>query len=302
MRKAKLWLCPLAAVIIFLFCTAGCGFYAEDVSSDPTSFAETASSEAVSGDFSVLFIDVGQADSALVECSGSFMLIDGGNAADSDIIYTVLKKHGVKELEYLVVTHAHEDHVGGASAAFEACTVGTVLCPVTSYSSKTFQKFMSQVEKHGNTVTVPSVGDSFALGESTVTVLGPVAKYDEPNNTSIVLKIEYGDTSFLFMGDAERESELDILDTGADLSATLLKVGHHGSSTSTSYPFLREVMPEYAVISCGKGNSYGHPHEETLSRLSDASVTVYRTDLSGDITCTSDGKQLSFTFAKQKNS
>ena len=129
-------------------------------------------------------------------------------------------------------------------------------------------------------------------------ILGPVRETDETNNTSIVLRIVYGDTSFLFTGDAEREEEEDILDTGEVLKSTVLKVGHHGSDSSTSYPFLREVMPEYGVISVGTGNTYGHPTQEVLSRLSDAGVTVYRTDLQGDIICTSDGAEVTFRTAK----
>jgi len=131
-----------------------------------------------------------------------------------------------------------------------------------------------------------------------VQVLGPQQQYDDPNDTSIVLKVSYGDTSFLFTGDAERTAEADILDAGYDLSSTVLKVGHHGSDTSTSYPFLREIMPEYAVIQVGAGNSYGHPTEDTLSRLRDADVEVYRNDLQGTIICTSDGETVAFTTEK----
>ncbi len=132
-----------------------------------------------------------------------------------------------------------------------------------------------------------------------MTVLGPQKAYEDTNNTSIVLRLDYGETSFLFTGDAERDAEADMLEAGAALQADVLKVGHHGSNTSTSYPFLREVAPEYAVISVGEGNDYGHPHEETMSRLRDADVTVYRTDLQGHIVATSDGESIS--FAVQKN-
>ena len=155
------------------------------------------------------------------------------------------------------------------------------------------------LDQQGTSITVPSVGDTYSLGEASVTVLGPTKDYDETNDTSIVLKVQFGSTSFLFTGDQEADAEKDLIASGADLKADVLKVGHHGSNTSTSYQFLREVAPEYAVISCGTDNQYGHPHSETLSKLRDADCTVYRTDLQGDITCVSDGTTLTWTTAKR---
>jgi len=241
----------------------------------------------------VYFIDVGQADSTLIVCDGETMLIDGGNAADSDLIYSFLRSHGVKRLDYIVATHAHEDHVGGLSGALNYATADTALCPVTEYDSRAFNSFDKYLGEQGKVITVPSHGDAFKLGGADVMIVAPVQKFDDPNNTSIVMKITYGSTSFLFTGDAERESEQAILEAGYDISATVLKVGHHGSDTSTTYPFLREIMPQYAVISCGDGNSYGHPHENTLSRLRDADVVLYRTDMQGTVTCRSDGRTVS---------
>lgn len=147
---------------------------------------------------------------------------------------------------------------------------------------------------------MPKRGDTYSLGSATVKILGLNGGSDT-NDTSIILRIDYGETSFLFTGDAERDAEQAVLNKGIDLSATVLKVGHHGSDTSTGYVFLREVMPQYAVISVGNGNSYGHPTEETLSRLRDADVKVFRTDMQGDIFCTSDGKKVSFTVIRNAN-
>ena len=263
----------------------------EAPSSVPTEIAEGSS-------FEIHYIDVGQADAALVLCDGQAMLIDGGNAEDSNLIYAYLKKLSLDHLQYIVCTHAHEDHVGGLAGALNYATVDVAFSPVTSYDSRAFGNFVTYLDKQGVSITIPKAGDSFSLGSATVSILGPINSSDDPNNTSIVLRIVYGDTSFLFTGDAEREEEQDILNAGYTLDSTVLKVGHHGSETSTSYVFLREIMPEYAVISVGTGNSYGHPTDAVLSRLRDADVKVYRTDLQGDVICTSDGKTVSFTVAR----
>lgn len=243
----------------------------------------------------VHFIDVGQADSALLLCGGESMLIDGGNVADSSLVVSYLESQGVDTLDHVVCTHAHEDHVGGLSGPLNACTANHVYSPVTEYDSKAYRDFLKYTSAQGLDPEIPAPGDAFSLGEARVTVLGPVKEYSETNNTSLVLRVDFGETSFLFTGDMERTAEADLLDAGADLSATVLKVGHHGSDTSTSYPFLREIMPEYAVISVGEGNSYGHPSDDTLSRLRDADCTVYRTDRQGTVVAVSDGTTVSFT-------
>ena len=243
----------------------------------------------------VHFIDVGQADCALLECDGKYMIIDGGNVEDGQLVVSYLKRLGVETIDRVVCSHAHEDHVGGLAGALNYATVDKALCSVSSFDSETFDNFVVYLSKQGKEITIPKAGDVFALGSAQVQVIGPVQESEEPNNMSLVLRVVYGNTSFLFTGDAEREEEQDILAAGYEMDSTVLKVGHHGSENSTTYPFLREIMPEYAVISVGEGNVYGHPTEAALSRLRDVGANILRTDTCGNIVCTSDGEAVSFT-------
>ena len=258
---------------------------------------------AVSGEgLTVQYIDVGQADCALLECDGEFLLIDGGNRDDSQLLVSFLEQQGVKELAAVVCSHAHEDHVGGLPAVLAVYPTKAVYAPTKTYSSNIFDKFVYYTDQQGLDITIPAPGDQFALGQAVVTVLGPVKSYAETNDTSIVLRVTYGETSFLFTGDMETDAENDMLDYWegkVDWKADVLKVGHHCSNTSTGYRFLNEVNPVYGVISVGKGNDYGHPHKEPMSRLRQAGVTILRTDELGTIQAVSDGKEVTFTWQNQ---
>ena len=244
------------------------------------------------------YLDVGQADAILLQCDGANMLIDGGNVEDSDLVVAYLLEQDVTKLDYVVNTHAHEDHVGGLPGVLAVFETENVWCPVTEYSSGCFADFVKYADQQYLELVCPEPGSRVSLGGATVTVLGPVKDDYDTNNSSIVLRVDYGTTGFLFTGDAETEAEKDILEAGFDVSATVLKVGHHGSDTSSSYQWLRAVGAEYAVIPVGTDNSYDHPHEIILSRLRDADMTVYRTDLQGHIICYSDGQQVRFETVK----
>ena len=259
--------------------------------SEPITMAATPS-----GVLKVHYLDVGQADCALLECGGEYILIDGGNVEDSSLVVTYLEKAGVQELEAVFCSHAHEDHVGGLPGVLAVYPTEGVYAPTGTYSSGCFDDFVYYTDQQGLSVTIPCPGDTMTFGEATVEVLGPVKSYPDPNNTSLVLMVTHGENRFLFTGDMETTAEADLLDSGADVKADVLKVGHHGSDTSTGYRFLYEVAPTYGVISVGEGNSYGHPHEVPLSRLRDAGVTVYRTDHLGTVTATSDGSTITFSW------
>ena len=256
---------------------------------------------ATDGYLKVHFIDVGQADCALIECNGEFILIDGGNKADSSLVVSYLQQQGVQELVAVICTHAHEDHVGGLPGVLAVYPTHQVYAPTKTYASDIFDDFLHYVDQQRLEINIPSPGDYLSFGGATMTVLGPVKSYAETNDTSIVVRIDYGTTSFLFTGDMETPAEGDMLDywgESYDWQVDVLKVGHHGSETSSGYRLLRETLPRYGIISVGEGNSYGHPNEAALSRLQQAEITLYRTDKLGTILAVSDGKAITFTWEK----
>lgn len=240
----------------------------------------------------VHYIDVGQGDSELVCCNGEYMLIDAGEPEAADAVLVYLDRHGIDKLDYLVCTHSHSDHCGGLDAVVESLEVETVFTSPYAGDSPSYEIFTDAVYGAGLELTVPELGESYRLGEASFSFIGPVEDYDNTNDDSLVMRLEYGDTSFLFTGDMTAKAEKDLINDGASLRCDVLKVGHHGSSGSSCYQFLYEAQPGIGVISCEKGNSYGHPHEEALSRLNDADVTVYRTDLEGSIVIFSDGMKV----------
>ena len=288
----------LIALLLILAILVLCGCLAKVLLDAPE---ETPAPQVTGGEkLTVHFLDVGQADCALLECGGEYMLIDGGNIGDGQMVISYLQNMGVEELKAVVCTHAHEDHVGGLPSVLAVYPVKQVFAPTKTYASKVFDDFLYYTDQQRLEVTIPAPGDEMTLGQAQITVLGPLKSYAETNDTSIVMKVVFGETSFLFTGDMEVLAENDLLENGTDLKADVLKVGHHGSDTSTGYRFLHEVDPTYAVISVGEGNKYGHPNDITLSRLNDAECTIFRTDHLGTVVAVSDGKEVSFTWENQK--
>lgn len=240
----------------------------------------------------VHYIDVGQGDSELICCGGEYMLIDAGEPSASDTVVDYLNDHGIEKLEYVVCSHGHADHCGGLDAVVENFEVGTVFTSPYPGDTSSYEIFSDAVEAKGLAMTVPELGESYTLGEAKLEFIGPLEEYDNLNDDSLVMRLEYGDTSFLFTGDMTSKAERDLLEDGANVKCDVLKVGHHGSSGSSSYRFLYEAEPKIAVISCEAGNSYGHPHEEALSRLNDCDAEVCRTDLEGSIVIFSNGMEV----------
>lgn len=243
----------------------------------------------------VYFLDVGEGDCAVLSCEGRSMIIDGGDAGSSGYVYSFLKEHDISRLEYMVCTHPDSDHVGGLPAALNFAETERVFCTVKDHDTDTFRSFRKYADEHGLIIEVPSAGDRIHLGRAKVEFLGP---YYLSGNSSLVLKVTFGRTSFLFTGDTELVDEKELTAYGEKLDCTLLKVGHHGSDTSSSVSFLDAVRPEYAVISVGGDNPYGHPSEIVLDRLKNAGVKVFRTDMQGMIECVSDGETLTFSVER----
>lgn len=252
------------------------------------------------GKLEVHFIDVGQADAALIRCDDKFMLIDGGDPQDSSLIYSYLKKQGVTKLDYIVASHGDSDHVGGLPGALQLVggNIGTVLAPYKTLDKERFATFTEKLNERGKEITVPKAGDEYKLGSASFRILSAGGKGD---NESIVLRIKYGNTSFMFTGDAPEDEEKSVINSGYEVESDVLKVSHHGSRSSSCYRFLKAVYPKIAVISSGKDNSYGHPTEETLSRLRDEGATVLRTDNNGTIVMMSDGSSITYSVQKEAN-
>lgn len=254
-----------------------------------------------SADIEIHYLDVGQGDCAIIVADGEAMIIDGGSSSKSDKVFSYIRNTlNLESIKYMVATHPHEDHIGGLAGALIAVPVDLILSPVSEWDSKEFRSLIKYADMRESALEIPYDGESFSLGSGTITILlcWPEAEYySSVNDMSIVLRVDYGSKSFLFTGDAEAYAEYTLVDAGS-LSADVLKVGHHGSSTSSTMEFLEAVKPKYAIISCGRYNSYGHPRQETLNKLNSIGALVYRTDLQGTIVIYSNGVDLAVSTEK----
>jgi beta-lactamase superfamily II metal-dependent hydrolase len=250
----------------------------------------------------VHFIDLDQADGILIQSGKNAVLIDGGEHKTRDTLVNYLRGAGVAALDYVVATHPHSDHIGGLAEVIRQFDVKNVVMPEATNNTATFEGLLDEIEKKKLSITVPSAGDKITAGTIELTVLAPSKDFGDLNNASIVLKMEHGGTAFLFTGDAETPSEKEMLASGRNLRADVLKAGHHGSRTSTSPEFLDAVRPSAVVVTCGRGNSYGHPHKEFLDLVKQPArnIALYRTDEMGTIIMTTDGKEIKLYYITEK--
>lgn len=265
-------------------------------SAEPTSGTSTGAAEpGPGGELLVHFIDVGQADCILIQQDNAAMLIDAGNNADAALVVSYIRQQGIHKLDLVIGTHPHEDHIGGLDTVIDTFDIGKVILPAASNTTQTFKDVLLAIKAKGLKITRAVPGSEFILSEAKLKIFGPVlTSFDDLNDSSVVSKITFGRTSFLFAGDAEGPSEQAMLKKGFNLNADILKIGHHGSSSSSSSSFLKAVSPQFAVICVGSDNSYGHPTGNTLASLEAAGISLFRTDICGTIIALSDGRQVSF--------
>lgn len=297
-RRMPLWLYVLIVVVFALvtyFRTSAEPAEPAESPSEPPAAAAPAQEVPTDETLTVRFLDVGQGDSILLVCGDETMLIDGGPVEEGQFLVSRLSRLNVTSLDYVVNTHPDEDHCGGLAGVLAQYPAEHVYSSVTEYSTKIFSNVAKYADEQGHPIEVPGTGDTWTLGSAVVTVIGPVQEYSDPNNGSLVLRVDYGETSFLFTGDMEQKAEADLLAAGANVKADVLKAGHHGSPTSSSEAFLEAVDASVAVVSVGEGNDYGHPSADVLARLEALGAKIYRTDELGEIIVTSDGKELTVT-------
>ena len=302
------------SILLFLcMCLTSCTATNQATSTSEKSQSDTTSGEAVQsgqeekaakapdtskpeGTLEVHYIDVGQGDATLIKCGSHAMLIDGGNNNKGTTVQLYLKKQGVESLDYVIGTHPDADHIGGLDVIVYKYNCDTVIMPDYEKDTKTYQELVDVIHDKNMKITYPVVGEQYALGEAKFTIIAPNSNSygGNANDYSVAILLEYGKNRFLFTGDAEETSEAEMLTNGIDISADVYKVAHHGSRSASTQEFLNAVHPKYAVISCGEGNSYGHPHAEVLNRLRSMGVEVFRTDEQGSIIASSDGENINW--------
>jgi beta-lactamase superfamily II metal-dependent hydrolase len=251
----------------------------------------------------VHFINVGQADAILIQSATNAVLIDAGDRKTQDTVINYLREAGIKTLDYVIATHPHADHIGGMAAVIKLFRIKNVVMSDVFHTTATFDKLLTAIEKKGLKITMPNPGDKLTAGIINLTVLAPTRKFDDMNDMSIVVRMTHDETAILFAGDAEAASEREMLKSGRTLRADVLKAGHHGSRSSTTPAFLDAVNPSIVIVSCGRENSYKHPHPQFLATVGqpNRNITLLRTDEAGTIILKSDGQKISRLGLESRN-
>lgn len=287
-RKAKLILGRISVILVLVVLSLFINYY-RSIFVNESPGTNKSNSNLVE----VHYIDVGQGDAIFIEAGEESMLIDAGESNKGSVVVDYLKAHGLTNLDYIIGTHPHSDHIGGLEAVIDAFPIGKVIFPSVTHNTQTFEDLLDTLDRNNIKLTSAVAGDQYTLGPAMFTIFAPNAStYDELNSYSLVIKLTLKDNSFLFTGDATAESEREMLAKKYELTSDVIKIGHHGSAYSTTNKFLAAVDPTYAVISVGD-NEYGHPHKNTLEAIYKRDIKLYRTDKQGTVVFTSDGKTIS---------
>ena len=284
----------ILAVLTALLFLSGC--FEQTRQQEEKAFSEETVVEETAGNLEVHFIDVGQGDATLIRQGEHAMLIDAGDNSKGTAVQAYLQSQKIEKLDYVIGTHPDSDHIGGLDVILYKFDWNMVMMPDLEKKTNTYEEVIRVIQDKNQKVTHPIVGETYALGEAEFTVVCPQGTDygDNSNNYSIGLRLKFGENYFLFTGDAEEESEQEMLTSGMELSADVFKAAHHGSDTANTEEFLKEVNPRAVVVSCGEGNSYGHPRAAVMNELRQMSVDIYRTDEQGTIVAYSDGKNITW--------
>lgn len=285
----------ILTIIVFAIIALGGAIFGNDIVSKEPKV------ENLNGNLEISYLNVGQGDSAYIKVNDFDILIDAGPRSDADALMQQLEEKNIDDFEMIIATHPHEDHIGGMAKVFEKYDVESFYMPKATHTTKTFENMVNAINKEGIKIKQIKEGMSFDLGEGAkIDVYSPIYEsYEEFNDYSPIMKLTFGQNEFMFTGDAEAHAEQDVVAKyPTNLNADVLKFGHHGSSTSSTEEFVKAVSPKYGIISCGVDNTYGHPHRETLEKISKYNIEAYRTDKQGQINVTSDGMTIKIKTEK----
>ena len=298
-KKTKNKLMKILLVLIIMVCTYFYEeYFQEDTTKNEVEYRQNQEVKINPNNLVIHFVDVGQGDCILIGQNNEYILIDAGNNEDGQLLVEYFKELGVKKFKYVIGTHAHEDHIGGIDNIINNFELDKFYMPDVITTTKTFEDVLDALLKKQKAFDTPKIGDKFKLNDLEFEVLYLGTDKSDLNYTSIVLKLTYKNTTYLFMGDATSKVEKILINEGKDLSSDVLKVGHHGSQYSSTATFLKKVNPSYAVIQVGQDNEYDHPKQVTLDKLNKLNTLTYRTDEQGTIILTSDGENITFETIK----